>query len=404
MNNLLQNLMKNYSIFLLVFFLSGSGIFAADTKQPTEVKPSVKSVDEGKESVKEEEKKDASKEEENKTSDKEEKKTSDEEEKKTSDKEETKTSDKEEKKTSDKEEKKDASKEDGKEGPDDTADQSAEKYTPVPVKKVLLFYWKSEYYQLYDEYLGLVDKYNKKSRDMATINSKLGLSGSSSSEAQPTVDDAVKKIESMNARIEELEKTIAESEGSQKRSSEVDMENKKLRERVTELNDNLTQLKTKIEELEASRAKDENKDEKKDEEKDEKTEKPNRCIDLTFSDKDIVLFETASYTLTTDGKKELNSVIRKIRKQADSVKHITIVGHTDEVPVSKHKDVYLDNLDLSVKRAASVFRYITSKLDVPLNQFTVAGRGENDPVVENAQDDSERSQNRRVEILIQLKD
>jgi chemotaxis protein MotB len=360
MNNLLQNLMKNHCIFLLIFFLSGSGVFAVDTKQPaTEVKPSAKSVDDGRESTEE---------------------------------------GKKEKETSGdttKEEKKDAPKEeDGKEGPDDTAGQSADKYTPVPVKKVLLFYWKSEYYQLYDEYLGLVDKYNKKSQDMATINSKLGLSASS--ESQPTVDDAVKKIESMNARIAELEKTLAENEDTQKRSSDIDVENKKLRERVVELNDNLTQLKAKIEELEAST--------NKGEDKNGKNEKTNRCLDLTFSDKDVVLFETASHTLTTDGKKELNSVIRKIRKQSDSVKHITIIGHTDEVPVNKHKDVYLDNLELSIKRAASVFRYITSKLDIPLSQYTVAGRGENDPIVENAQDDAERSQNRRVDILIQLKD
>ncbi len=71
---------------------------------------------------------------------------------------------------------------------------------------------------------------------------------------------------------------------------------------------------------------------------------------------------------------------------------IKVIGHTD----SKGSDAY--NQALSERRASSVAAYLLSQGLAP-NKLTSEGRGESEPVADNASDEG-RAENRRVELHI----
>jgi len=78
--------------------------------------------------------------------------------------------------------------------------------------------------------------------------------------------------------------------------------------------------------------------------------------------------------------------------QGDPTAQITIVGHTD----STGSDAL--NNKLSVERADSVRDYITTR-GVAANRVTTAGRGDREPIADNASE-AGRAKNRRVEIFL----
>ncbi len=76
---------------------------------------------------------------------------------------------------------------------------------------------------------------------------------------------------------------------------------------------------------------------------------------------------------------------------------INIIGHTDNVKPSG-VGRFKSNQELSEARAAAVAAIMTKNLTDP-SRLTVEGRGDYDPIAENATDKG-RAQNRRVEIMI----
>jgi outer membrane protein OmpA-like peptidoglycan-associated protein len=93
-----------------------------------------------------------------------------------------------------------------------------------------------------------------------------------------------------------------------------------------------------------------------------------------------------------------------LRRTADLVRQggagaITVIGHTD----AKGDDAY--NLDLSRRRAEAVATWMKTQPNLGGRDYTVAGRGEAEPVAPNAKadgsDDPEgRARNRRVAVII----
>ena len=69
-----------------------------------------------------------------------------------------------------------------------------------------------------------------------------------------------------------------------------------------------------------------------------------------------------------------------------------MVGHTDSTGNPNY------NLTLSQKRAQSVASYLTDR-GVARNRLSAEGRGQNQPVADNATE-AGRAQNRRVEIYL----
>ena len=111
---------------------------------------------------------------------------------------------------------------------------------------------------------------------------------------------------------------------------------------------------------------------------------------ITLSDAGNVLFDFDKSDLTPAAKSQLDTLMDKLRN-ADVVS-IKVIGHTD----SKGSDAY--NQALSERRASSVAAYLLSQGLAP-NKLTSEGRGESEPVADNATDEG-RAQNRRVELHI----
>lgn len=117
---------------------------------------------------------------------------------------------------------------------------------------------------------------------------------------------------------------------------------------------------------------------------------------VSLSDK--MLFNTASTVIRPNAENVLSKVA-KVLKDHDNL-DILVEGHTDNVPMKT--DCIKDNWDLSVKRATSVVRRLTSKYEVDAARLTAGGRGEYAPKTSNETREG-RQENRRTEIIIMPK-
>ena len=107
-----------------------------------------------------------------------------------------------------------------------------------------------------------------------------------------------------------------------------------------------------------------------------------------------VLFRPGKAALSNSGKNTLAQIVAEIRSNY-ATREIWVVGHTDADPI-KHSS-WKDNLDLSLNRAATVFREL-QKLGLATDRLIAAGQGEYNPIADNSSSDG-KARNRRVEIL-----
>jgi chemotaxis protein MotB len=109
-----------------------------------------------------------------------------------------------------------------------------------------------------------------------------------------------------------------------------------------------------------------------------------------------LLFGSGSIAVDAKGVTALQQLAKAIKDQKDI--QIMIEGHTDNVPISKKSQYMQDNWDLSVMRATSITKILTSA-GVSEKQITAAGKGEYSPLAPN--DNAQNKQkNRRTEIII----
>jgi chemotaxis protein MotB len=107
-----------------------------------------------------------------------------------------------------------------------------------------------------------------------------------------------------------------------------------------------------------------------------------------------IFFDSGSATLKAGGKNVLKTVGEALKGYENKI--IRVVGHTDNVPVSKSQ--FPSNWDLSVARATNVVRFL-QEVGVPPQRMIAAGRGEYDPVAPNDTPEG-RQKNRRIEIML----
>lgn len=109
-----------------------------------------------------------------------------------------------------------------------------------------------------------------------------------------------------------------------------------------------------------------------------------------------VLFDPGKADIRPDAK-EILSKIGDILKNFDGY-IIEIIGHTDNVPVSKN-NIYKNNNWLSSARALNAAEFLieNNKLDPKMLKYS--GRGEYEPVADNSTAEG-RAKNRRIEIRI----
>lgn len=122
------------------------------------------------------------------------------------------------------------------------------------------------------------------------------------------------------------------------------------------------------------------------------TEK-NGKVYVAMSDK--LLFQSGSATVDKRGKEALAKLADVLNKQNEI--DVYIEGHTDSKPI--HNARFSDNWDLSVIRATSVVRILTTDYGVNPLQIQPCGRGEYMPVADNETAEG-RSKNRRTEIIM----
>jgi len=112
---------------------------------------------------------------------------------------------------------------------------------------------------------------------------------------------------------------------------------------------------------------------------------------ITLNDAGNVLFDFDKSDLTAEARSQLDGLMSKLSHA--NVVSIRVVGHTDSVGT----DAY--NQRLSERRASSVVEYLLTQGLAP-GKLTSEGKGESEPVADNATDEG-RAQNRRVELHLQ---
>jgi chemotaxis protein MotB len=114
---------------------------------------------------------------------------------------------------------------------------------------------------------------------------------------------------------------------------------------------------------------------------------------LSLSNK--LLFKSGSVDIEAKGKDAIRILGEVLKKNPDI--DVMVEGHTDNVPIKT--SLYKDNWDLSVARAITIVRMLTSNYGILPMRLTAAGRGEYMPKASNDTPEG-RALNRRTEIIL----
>lgn len=109
-----------------------------------------------------------------------------------------------------------------------------------------------------------------------------------------------------------------------------------------------------------------------------------------------LLFATGSTKVEPKGVEAIKKLSKVLETNTDI--NIMVEGHTDDVPMKGTGEIK-DNWDLSVMRATSVVKIITSSSNVDPKRLTAAGRGEYLPL-DPSKTTEARKKNRRTEIIL----
>ena len=104
-----------------------------------------------------------------------------------------------------------------------------------------------------------------------------------------------------------------------------------------------------------------------------------------------ILFPSGSIQLKSTSKATLDKVVAALKKDYAG-KRIRVEGHSDNDPIVRTKDQWIDNLDLSLNRAATISRYLSEK-GVDSKLITTSGLG-------SAVPKKTKAASRRVEIVV----
>ena len=111
-----------------------------------------------------------------------------------------------------------------------------------------------------------------------------------------------------------------------------------------------------------------------------------------------ILFPSGSFEIDQEGAA---SMLRKVVASLDGNNKLRIVGHTDNLPVSRDlRDKFSDNWDLSARRAGEVARFLIWGTGFPAENIEVVGRAHVEPVASNDTPEG-RAKNRRIELFIE---
>jgi len=110
---------------------------------------------------------------------------------------------------------------------------------------------------------------------------------------------------------------------------------------------------------------------------------------------DNMLYKSGSYEVNDKAGETLSKIAKIIKDY--STYDVLIEGNTDNVPISQTN--IRNNWDLSALRASSVVQVLQNKYGVDPKRLTAGGRGEFNPVADNATT-AGKAKNRRTQIII----
>jgi len=110
---------------------------------------------------------------------------------------------------------------------------------------------------------------------------------------------------------------------------------------------------------------------------------------------DNMLYRSGSYEISDRAGETLSKIAKIILDYKDY--DVLVEGNTDTVPISQTN--IRNNWDLSVLRASSVVQALQNNYGVDPKRLTAGGRGEYNPVADNATE-AGKSRNRRTQIII----
>lgn len=108
-----------------------------------------------------------------------------------------------------------------------------------------------------------------------------------------------------------------------------------------------------------------------------------------------IFFDSGKAAIKKEGKDVLKKVADALKGYESKI--IRVVGHTDNVPLSKSA-TFASNWELSVARATTVVRFLQDS-GIPPERLVPSGRGEYEPVAPNDTPEG-RQKNRRIEIML----
>ncbi|PLX42831.1 MAG: hypothetical protein C0608_01840 [Deltaproteobacteria bacterium] len=110
-----------------------------------------------------------------------------------------------------------------------------------------------------------------------------------------------------------------------------------------------------------------------------------------------LLFDELSVDVLPSG----SAVVKKVAELLkDGSERISIVGHTDDVPVGpSHRVYWRSNWELSAERAGALVRYLQWGPGISPERLEAVGRAHYDPISKGG-DEEAKAKNRRVELVI----
>ena len=119
---------------------------------------------------------------------------------------------------------------------------------------------------------------------------------------------------------------------------------------------------------------------------------------LTVDVADKIFFDSGTAEIKETGMAVLKKVGAALALYPEKV--IRVVGHTDNVPLTKlAQTVFATNWELSVARATTVVRFLQDECGIAPERMVAAGRGPYQPVAPN-KTEAGRQKNRRIEIML----
>ena len=109
-----------------------------------------------------------------------------------------------------------------------------------------------------------------------------------------------------------------------------------------------------------------------------------------------MLFKSGSWEVGAEGEKAVNALGSVLATNTDV--SVLIEGHTDNQPYKGSGNIN-NNWDLSARRATAIVEILRNNKNINPKNLTAAGRGEYDPIADNATLEG-RAKNRRIEVIL----